>query len=561
MKLYMKKDRALLWSAILLGGINAALSAFISILLQQIIDVATHKNMDGFTNLFFVMVIYLAVLGIIGFLEAYCGKLLLRNVSRHLRERIFTGVIKRSPAAYHSHNTADYLSALVNDVKIIEENYLIPLLTCSQMLVLFLTTLGILFYLSPLVTMVLLAFLVLMFLIPALLGKNMQKKQDAYSEKLAVFTSQTKDYLNGYEIIQGYTLFSYISRKFFCINKETTDKKFSADKLLAVNESFSDVLSSLSIVVIIFLSAYLMMAEKITMGTLLALVQLSGTFITPVVLLMQNAPKITSVKPILEHLYTLTQPQTESLTAKDKAAPQVPSLHSPSSHIPPASFRNSLVCSEVTFGYDQSNPVLHQLTLEIQAGKKYALLGDSGCGKTTLIKLLTGYSREFEGTISYDGRSVTDIPLAELNRLVSVIHQNVFLFDTDIIENICLGQTYPHNAIQQVLIESGVAQFLPDLENGLHTKVGENGNNLSGGQKQRIAVARALIRSTPILIIDEGTSAVDIRTAYEIEEKLLTRENLTVICITHHMNSLLEPYYDGIFHMKDGSVYNKTALT
>lgn len=552
MKLYTKKDRALLWGAVLLGGINAALSAFISILLQQIIDVATHKDVDGFTNLFFVMLIYLAVLGIIGFLEAYCGKLLLRNVSRHLRERIFTGVIKRSPVHYHSQNTADYLSAIVNDVKIVEENYLIPLLTCSQMLVLFLTTLGILFYLSPLVTVVLLVFLVLMFLIPALLGKNMQKKQDAYSEKLADFTAQTKDYLNGYEIIQGYTLFSYISRKFFRINKDATDKKFSADKLLAVNESFSDVLSSLSIVVIIFLSAHLMMTGKITMGTLLALVQLSGTFITPVVLLMQNAPKITSVKPILEHLYALTESQAESLTTKDKAAPESTLLHTPYPDIPPATFKSSLVCSDVTFGYAPDNPVLHHLNLQIRAGKKYALLGESGCGKSTLIKLLTGYSRDFAGTISYDGRPVTDIVLPELNSLVSVIHQNVFLFDTDILENICLGQTYPDNMLQQALNESGVAQFLPDLENGLHTKVGENGNNLSGGQKQRIAVARALIRNTPILIIDEGTSAVDVNTAYEIEEKLLTRKNLTIICITHHMNSRLEPYYDEIFHMKDG---------
>ncbi|MDO4276299.1 MAG: ABC transporter ATP-binding protein [Eubacteriales bacterium] len=548
MKLYTKKDRLLLWSAIVLGGINAALSAFISILLQQIIDVATHKDMDGFTDLFFVMLIYLAGLGIIGFLEAYCGKLLLRNVSVHLRERIFTGVIKRSPDSYHSQNTADYLSALVNDVKIIEENYLIPLLICSQMLVLFLTTLGILFYLSPLVTAVLLVFLILMFLIPALLGKNMQKRQDAYSEKLAGFTSQTKDYLNGYEIIQGYSLFSYIYRKFFRINKETADKKFSADKLLAVNESFSDVLSSLSITVIIFLAAYLMMTEKITMGTLLALVQLSGTFVTPVVLLMQNAPKIASIKPILERLNTLQKP-AEKHPESDHTEPDAYFCDTAPGH-----FRHSLLCSQVTFGYDQNNPVLRQLSLRIDAGKKYALLGESGCGKTTLIKLLTGYSKDFAGTISYDGRSVSDMPFTEINRLVSVIHQNVFLFDTDIAENICLGQNYPDHVLQQVLDESGVAQFLPDLENGLHTKAGENGNNLSGGQKQRIAIARALIRNTPILIIDEGTSAVDIQASYEIEQKLLRRKELTVICITHHMNEFLEPCYDKILHMKDGRI-------
>lgn len=557
MKIYTEKDRILLGGAMLLGGINAALSAFVSILMQQIIDAAVHKDTDGFTRLFFVMLVYLAVLGIIGFLEAYCGKILLRNVTQHLREDIFRGVMRRKPAAYLLNNTADYLSALVNDVKLIEENYLIPLLLCSQMVVLFLTTLGILFYLSPLVTTVLLVFLVLMFLIPALLGKKLQNKQDAYSEKLADFTARTKDYLNGYEVIRGYSLLPYIYRKFFYTNKETAARKFSADTLLAVNESFSDVLSSLSITVIVFLSAYLMLTESITMGTLMALIQLSGTFITPVVILMQNVPKVTGIKPVLQHLQELKLISDDEITSEDdieniaKGTPDISAMSAPST---PEAFCHSLVCSNITFRYGVNAPVLKELNLKIEAGKKYVLQGESGCGKTTLMRLLTGYSKDFEGTISYDGRTITDIGQCRLNRLVSVVHQNIFLLDTDIIENICLGENYSEENIRQALNDSGIIQFLPALEHGLHTKVGENGSNLSGGQKQRIAVARALVRRTPIIIIDEGTSAVDIQTAYEIEEKLLAKKDLTVICITHHMNDTLRACYDRVLRMENGKI-------
>lgn len=541
MKFCSKKDRILLWGAMVLGGISAGLSAFISILLQQIIDVAARRNLDGFTRLFFVMLLYLAILGIMGFLEAYCGKILLRNVSRHLREDVFKGVMRRSPSAFHSQNTADYLSALVNDVKMIEENYLIPLLLCFQMAVLFLTTLGILFYLSPLVTGVLLLFLVLMFLVPSLLGKGMQKRQDAYSETFAEFTARTKDYLNGYEIIQGYTLLPYICRKFSRINKETAARKFSADTLLAVNESFSDILSSLSVVVIVFLAAYLMLKGDITMGTLMALIQLSGTFVTPVVILMQNVPKITGIRPVLARLLALREPplKADDKTAEDRE---------------PLSFAHELVCSDVTFGYHPDNPVLQGVNIKIEAGKKYALLGNSGCGKSTLIKLLAGYTGEYEGIISYDGNRITDMSQTQINRLVSVIHQNVFLFDTDIKENICLGETYSEDEFQRALDESGITGFLPALENGLNTKVGENGKNLSGGQKQRVALARALIRKTPILIMDEGTSAVDMQTACEIEEKLLKKKNLTVLCITHRMDESLESCYDGIFYMEKGQI-------
>lgn len=539
MRLCSRKDRILLCGAILLGGISAALSAFVSVLLQQITDVAAGKDLDGFTRLFFIMLTYLVVLGVVGFAEAYCGKRLLRNVSQHLREDIFRGVMKRSPSSYHAQNTADYLSALVNDVKMIEENYLVPLLLCSQMIVLFLTTLGILLYLSPLVTGILLVFLVLMFLVPSLLGKHLQERQEMYSEKFAEFTARTKDYLNGYEIIQGYSIFPYIYRKFLRVNKETAARKFSADTLLAVNESFSDILSSLSVVMIVFLAAYLMLKGNITMGTLLALIQLSGTFVTPVVILMQNAPKIAGIKPVLERLLTLKESREDGEDSSITDTAQV-------------AFEREIRCSDVTFGYEPGNPVLKQMSIRFEAGKKYALLGNSGCGKSTLIKLLTGYSQDYEGTIFYDGKSIADMSQAQINSLVSVIHQNVFLFDTDIRENICLGGTYSDEELQQALEESGIMRFLPDLENGLDTQVGENGKNLSGGQKQRIAVARALIRKTPILIIDEGTSAVDIQTAYEIEQKLLKKENLTVLCITHHMNESLKTWYDEIFYMEDG---------
>lgn len=543
MKLFKKKDRLLLAGAVVLGGINAALSAFLSILLQKIIDVAVTGDLTGFHRLIPIMLAYLCFLGVLGFLEAYCGKLLLRSVSKHLRSGIFQGVMTLSPSSYFSKNTADYLSALVNDVKLVEENFLTPLLLCSQMAVLFLTTLGILFYFSPLVTLILLFSLILMFLIPALLGKKMQKRQDAYSEQLSVFTTKAKDFLNGYEVIRGYAMLPYIHGKFAQVNEDTARKKFSADSLLAVNESFSDILSSFSVIAIVFVSAYLMLEGQITMGTLLALIQLSSTFITPVVLLMQNIPKVSSMKPVLERLSDLS---ANSPSSKG-GGKMLPGGQTPA-------FCHSLTCHDVCFGYHEDQPVLCGVCLQLNPGGKYALLGPSGSGKSTLIKLLTGYFSEFQGEICFDGISIRDISLSGLNGLVSVIHQNVFLFDSDIRENICLGEKFPEAELAKALESSGVTRFLPSLEKGLDTLVGENGQNLSGGQKQRIAVARALIRHTPILVIDEGTSAVDQQTACEIEEHLLRQENLTVLTITHHMKDSLVPFYDKIFHLEKGTL-------
>ncbi|WP_104802782.1 ABC transporter ATP-binding protein [Blautia marasmi] len=537
MTLYKPKDRLLLGGTILLGGLSSLLAAFVSIFLQRVIDVAVAGEIREFYRVLGGMAAFLLAFGVISFSEALLGKILLRNVTRYLRGRVFKGVMKQDPKEYTAQNTADYLSALVNDVKLVEDNYLVPLLLCFQMAVLFLATLGILLYLSPLVTFILLLFLVLLFAVPALMGKKLQERQDAYSAQLSSFTAAAKDFLNGYEVIRGYSALHCILGRFHKVNKDTADKKFAADRLMAVNESFSDIFSSLTVIVIVFVAAWQMMQGKVSMGTLLALIQLSGTFVTPVVILMQNIPKIQGIKPVMEHLAELMDISRNEGEDSSRQEYEMQGL------------QDAIRCTDLTFSYADDQKVLEHEDFLFEAGKKYAVVGQSGCGKSTLIKLLTGYFRDFQGQIEIDGHSLKEMPQEEINRRIAVIHQNVFLFDTDIRDNICLGRQYSDEEIHKALMESGMEDFLAGMEGGIDSKVGENGQLLSGGQRQRIAVARALIRRTPVLILDEGTSAIDRETAFEIEKRLLERRELTVITITHHMDERLEGEYDGILRL------------
>lgn len=537
MTLYKPKDRLLLGGTILLGGLSSLLAAFVSIFLQRVIDVAVAGEIREFYRVLGGMAAFLLAFGVISFSEALLGKILLRNVTRYLRDRVFKGVMKQAPKEYTAQNTADYLSALVNDVKLVEDNYLVPLLLCFQMAVLFLATLGILLYLSPLVTFILLLFLVLLFAVPALMGKKLQERQDAYSAQLSSFTAAAKDFLNGYEVIRGYSALHCILGRFHKVNKDTSDKKFAADRLMAVNESFSDIFSSLTVIVIVFVAAWQMMQGKVSMGTLLALIQLSGTFVTPVVILMQNIPKIQGIKPVMEHLAELMDISCNEGEDSSRQEYEMQGL------------QEAIRCTDLTFSYADDQKVLENEDFLFEAGKKYAVVGQSGCGKSTLIKLLTGYFRDFQGQIEIDGHSLKEMPQEEINRRIAVIHQNVFLFDTDIRDNICLGRQYSDEEIHKALMESGMEDFLAGMEGGIDSKVGENGQLLSGGQRQRIAVARALIRRTPVLILDEGTSAIDRETAFEIEKRLLERRELTVITITHHMDERLEGEYDGILRL------------
>lgn len=174
--------------------------------------------------------------------------------------------------------------------------------------------------------------------------------------------------------------------------------------------------------------------------------------------------------------------------------------------------------------------------------------------KSTFIKLLTGYYSDYKGTLLYDDRELTQLVKEDVVQLSSIIHQNIYLFNETIFDNICLHEDYPKEMIDKVVKESGLDKFISELPNGLFYQVGENGSNLSGGQKQRIAVARALIRNKPILILDEGTSAIDMQTAYDIESRLLKMNDLTLITITHNLEEKLLKKYDEIIYMENGNV-------
>ena len=204
-------------------------------------------------------------------------------------------------------------------------------------------------------------------------------------------------------------------------------------------------------------------------------------------------------------------------------------------------------------------PTVKDISFSIRPGEIVGLVGESGCGKSTLIKILSGYYRDYQGEILYDEDSLRLLDTRNLGSILSVLHQSVYLFNDTIKNNIALVGDFDEETWQQALSASGVSQFLPQLENGLDSQVGENGNRLSGGQRQRVALARALIRDAKVIILDEGTSALDPKTAVEIENTLLAQEDLTVVTITHSLNPALLSRYDQVIYMENGAVKGMAA--
>ena len=540
MKFYIKQNKVLFIVTILVSVIASLGYVFMAILLQQLLDIAVGKDMQQFVRMVLFSIFYFAVLGIFLYLQSLLSKKVICKIMRQIRSDVFRGTVDHSIEDFNKKNTADYISIITNDVKMIEDNFLLPLFEVVQYAVIFTASFLLMVYFDIIVTVCVIVAIAIMFLIPSFLGNSLEKRQKKYSSKLADFTVSLKDILSGFEIIKSYSMKRYVIQRFNKENDETINSKYSVDRLLALNEGVSSFLALMVQIVVLFLSAYFIITGRITVGTLLGMVQVSSNLANPLVMIFTNVPKIKSIQPIVEKLQSISK---------------YPLSHSKKEHI--SSFDFCICTKDLGFSYDKQKEVLNEINCTIEKGKKYVVVGKSGCGKSTLIKLLAGYYSDYAGTIKYDNRELNLLDRNDIAQLSSIIHQNIYMFDETIQDNICLHEDYSQEKIDNVVMESGLSEFISELPEGLLYQVGENGANLSGGQKQRIAVARALIRNKPILILDEGTSAVDMQTAYDIENRLLKINDLTIITITHHLRKELLEKYDEIICMDNGKIIEK----
>lgn len=539
----IKKNKLLLVSTVIFSVISSIALVGLSLFIQTTIDYVTAGDMEGFKRILIYSVGYGVLIGVLYFIYDILSKMFIRNLLKMLRNKAFFGILRRNYKDFNSKNTADYISVLTNDMKLVEENYIVPLLLIFQYGVMFVVTVILLLYLSPVVTLGIFISMLLIFIVPSFFGKVLEKKQLELSNRLSFFTSKLKDIFSGYDVIRSYNLKDSIGKEFKEENNNLANTKFAADKIFVVNESISQTLGMGTQFVAIFLSSYLVIKGNLTMGMLIAIVQLSGTFVQPVIVIMSNLPKLNSVKPIIERIDEFSTYKDNDFTGKDKP-----------------SFNNNLEVSNLSFSYGNGKSIIKDISLKIDKNKKYAIVGESGCGKSTLIKLMLGYYSDFSGDIKFDGNSMKNLSIEQLNKMISIIHQNVYMFDKTIKDNICLYKEFSEEQINNVLKLSGANKFIEETFNGLNYLVGENGSNLSGGQRQRIAIARALIQQTPILVLDEGTSAIDMQTAYDIESKLLNIKELTLITITHKMSEELLSLYDKIIYMENGQIVESGNL-
>lgn len=514
----------------------SAYNLIISWLLQKIIDLAAGIDKTPFYQLALVSLVSFIVFIVFYFIFRYAHPKFLQTLSTSYKDLLFAKILRNNSRMVSEIGSGQFLSKLSNDLKSIEENYFDFYITLIDIGISFVGAIVLMLWYSPVLTMVAIALSILPLLASIPASKEITKTEKNLSKKNAEFMEFMRDTLSGFSVIKSFQVESELENRFHEENVKIEKAKF----LRRFAEENINLLSTAASVVMrlgVFLfGAWLSLSNRhITPGIVLVFLQLLTFVITPI----EKIPSLFANRKAARSLIA----QTEELFYEKDDEQEKLEINI---------LKSAIEIQNLSFSYEDNIKALRNVSLTFHAGKKYAIVGASGSGKSTLFKLLTKYSNEYDGNILFDGIDLRNITYSSLSQIISVVQQNVFVFHDSIYNNICLYKSIPEEKFDYVIQKSGLSFLIQ--QKGKNFSCGTNGNKLSGGEKQRISIARALLRNTSILLMDEASSALDEKTADEIIHSILDMPDTTSLVITHRLNSTLLKKYDGICVLHHGKI-------
>lgn len=453
----------------------------------------------------------------------------IRRLNNSLRQDMASALLTMTHQDYHSQGTGEYLSQFTNDVNQIENLAWKPFFQIVEMgamavfSVLALLTIHWSLVLAALVTTVLMLF------VPQLFNKRMEALGTACSEEQAKATGTLKDLLSGWDVLRSFGRESRFAEGSRRASDQIEKPRFRLAYVKGLVGSGAGCVNVTCQVLITGLVGLLAIWGYTQAGSLAAGGNLCGQLTNSLGTVAGLLLSFSSSRPFFEKIPLNAQ--------------------KPTSLCPIESTAEVITVENLSFQYGE-RPILQDLSLQFKKGCKYALTGPSGCGKSTLLKLLLGWLPGYSGAIRFDGKDAKEFTPEQLGQQISYIEQNVFLFNSTIRDNITLGETFTDAQMEKALRDSALIGDLAAMPDGLDTIVGEEGGNLSGGQKQRVAIARALIHNRSILLVDEGTSALDQKNADIVEKSLLANPDLTLILVSHHLTEARKGQFSEVYELE-----------
>jgi len=498
---------------------------------------------DKISILYFAALLVVAI-AVVGAISSYLEKYLTTSVGQwvmhDLRRSVYHHIQRLSLSFHDKGRTGDLISRITSDIDAIQDFISQALLGILVNLLTLVGMLAVMFYLDWRFTLIALSVAPLLFIVVYSFTRRIKRASRAVRKKESEVVSVVQEVLTSIRVVKAFAREDYEQERFERQSLESVETALQARSLKAKLAPIVQVIVAIGTCLVLWYGTRLVLAGQITTGSLVVFLIYLGKMYKPMRELSKMADTVSKASVGYERLREVVETELEVRTLKGaKAAPQ---------------FKGDLEFRHVDFGYNAESQILHDVNFKIKAGEVAAFVGPTGAGKTTIASLVARFYDPTGGEVRIDGKDIRSYKLKSLRQQISFVLQENLLFRATVWQNIAYGK--PEASRDEIITAAKLAnadEFIAQMPEGYDTIVGERGDTLSGGQRQRIAIARAVIRNAPILILDEPTSDLDAASEELVFEALgRLMKGKTSIVIAHRLATVQKA--DVIFALDKGSI-------
>ncbi|WP_390408763.1 ABC transporter ATP-binding protein [Lacticaseibacillus jixiensis] len=520
------KKKKLLWLNVAALTLITVLGFVVPQITQYIIDtVIPQRSYTLLIGAIAILLITAVVLGILNYFSTYYMAVMSQNAITELRNDLYIRILKQDTEFFESSKTGDLMTRLTSDINNLQSLISANMLNVIGSAFTFIGVLVLIFWINWQMALAVSCTFPLMYAIQRYFRKRMHEAFRQARRSQALMSNQMQQTLTQIDLIKSYTTEDWEADRFDEIAELNRENMIDAGRNQAYFGPLIDSANYLGTAIVLLLGAYFIMQHTLTVGQLVAYISYVAMVQTPIRTLARLLNQLQQSLVSFGRIRAVEG--VEPMVVDKPLAGPFPQL------------QHAIHLEAVSFDYGDS-PTLHRVSFDIPQGQTTALVGRSGSGKTTITKVLTRMYDLNGGHIYFDDTEIRDIRLRDLRQNIAIVSQDIYIIDGTIRDNVLYGRPDASDeAVWRVLGLADLAEFIQQLPQALDTPVGERGVKLSGGQKQRLAIARALLKDAPIIILDEATANLDNESEKAIQaafDHLL--QDRTALVIAHRLSTV-----------------------